>query len=31
MFHSSGARLITGDFKPRIRKFRDVTPENVPY
>ncbi len=26
LFRSSGARLITGDFKPRIRKFRDVTP-----
>ncbi|HEX8340483.1 MAG TPA: NAD(P)/FAD-dependent oxidoreductase [Tepidisphaeraceae bacterium] len=26
MFHSSGARLITGEFKPRIRRFRDVTP-----
>jgi NADH dehydrogenase len=25
-FHSNGARLITGEFKPRIRKFRDVTP-----
>lgn len=26
IFQSSGARLITGEFKPRIRKFRDVTP-----
>ena len=26
LFQSSGARLITGEFKPRIRKFRDVTP-----
>lgn len=26
VFHTTGARLITGDFKPRIRKFRDVTP-----
>ncbi len=26
VFHSNGARLITGEFKPRIRKFRDVTP-----
>lgn len=27
IFKSNGARLITGEFKPRIRKFRDVTPE----
>jgi NADH dehydrogenase len=27
VFHTTGARLITGDFKPRIRKFRDVTPD----
>jgi len=26
IFQSSGARLITGEFKPRIHKFRDVTP-----
>jgi NADH dehydrogenase len=26
LFHSNGARLITGDFKPRIHKYRDVTP-----
>ncbi len=26
IFQSTGARLITGEFKPRIRKFRDVTP-----
>ncbi|MBC8105903.1 MAG: NAD(P)/FAD-dependent oxidoreductase [Anaerolineae bacterium] len=26
LFHSAGARLITGEFKPRVRKFRDVTP-----
>ncbi len=26
VFHSNGARLITGEFKPRIRRFRDVTP-----
>ncbi len=26
IFQSAGARLITGDFKPRVRKFRDVTP-----
>ncbi len=28
LFHTTGARLITGEFKPRIRKFRDVTPGN---
>ncbi|GIW76393.1 MAG: hypothetical protein KatS3mg104_1456 [Phycisphaerae bacterium] len=28
VFHTTGARLITGDFKPRIRKFRDVTPRH---
>lgn len=27
VFQSTGARLITGEFKPRIRKFRDVTRE----
>lgn len=27
LFSSNGARLITGEFKPRIRKFRDVTPD----
>ena len=27
IFQSTGARLITGEFKPRIRKFRDVTPK----
>jgi NADH:ubiquinone reductase (H+-translocating) len=27
IFQSSGARLITGEFKPRILKFRDVTPK----
>ncbi len=27
LFHNAGARLITGDFKPRVRKFRDVTPD----
>ena len=26
LFQSAGARLITGEFKPQIRKFRDVTP-----
>jgi len=26
LFQSTSARLITGDFKPQIRKFRDVTP-----
>ena len=26
LFQSTSARLITGEFKPRIRKFRDVTP-----
>jgi NADH:ubiquinone reductase (H+-translocating) len=26
IFQSTSARLITGEFKPRIRKFRDVTP-----
>ncbi len=26
IFQSMGARLITGEFKPRINKFRDVTP-----
>ena len=26
VFHATGARLITGEFKPQIRKFRDVTP-----
>jgi NADH dehydrogenase len=29
LFHSTGARLITGEFKPRIRKYRDVTPGEV--
>ncbi len=28
IFQSSGARLITGEFKPRIHKFRDVTPNH---
>ena len=27
LFDSKGARLITGDFKPRIKHMRDVTPE----
>ena len=27
VFQSTGARLITGEFKPRIHKFRDVTPK----
>ena len=26
IFKSTSARLITGEFKPQIRKFRDVTP-----
>jgi NADH dehydrogenase len=26
LFNANGARLITGEFKPRIRRFRDVTP-----
>ena len=27
LFDSKGARLITGDFKPRVTKMRDVTPD----
>ena len=27
IFDSNGARLITGEFKPRINHMRDVTPE----
>ncbi|MDB5326800.1 MAG: dehydrogenase-like protein [Phycisphaerales bacterium] len=30
-FDSKGARLITGDFKPRITRMRDVTPAEEPY
>ena len=30
IFDSKGARLITGDFKPRITKMRDVTPDYEP-
>jgi hypothetical protein len=30
-FDSKGARLITGDFKPRITRMRDVTPSEEPY
>jgi NADH:ubiquinone reductase (H+-translocating) len=26
LFSSKGARLITGDFKPRVKRMRDVTP-----
>ena len=30
VFSSKGARLITGDFKPRIKRMRDVTPNEDP-
>jgi len=29
LFSSKGARLITGDFKPRIKRMRDITPRSV--